>query len=33
VDHLDIELTASIERKARDLLQEIAAARSRRPSR
>ena len=32
VDHLDIDLTAAIERKARDLLQEIAAARSRRPT-
>ena len=32
VDHLDVDLTASIERKARELLQEIAAARSRGPS-
>lgn len=32
VDHLDIDLTAAIERKARGLLEEIAAARSRRPT-
>jgi hypothetical protein len=33
VDHLDIDLTAAIERKARSLLEEIAAARSRRQTR
>jgi mRNA-degrading endonuclease toxin of MazEF toxin-antitoxin module len=33
VDHLDIDLTAAIELKARGLLEEIAAARSRRPTR
>jgi hypothetical protein len=32
VDHLDIDLTASIEHRARELLEEIAAARSHRPS-
>lgn len=32
-EHLDIDLTAAIERKARGLLEEIAAARSRRPTR
>jgi mRNA-degrading endonuclease toxin of MazEF toxin-antitoxin module len=31
VEHLDIDLTAAIERKARGLLEEIAAARARRP--
>jgi mRNA-degrading endonuclease toxin of MazEF toxin-antitoxin module len=32
VEHLDIDLTAAIERKARGLLEEIAAARSRPPT-